>query len=237
MKGLDEFLAKELGMAVKVLRPFDALGLRLPDAWKISQPAFTVPLGLAFQAGQGLALMPISYRLRALDKTVTRWTKVIAVTTVAGFLVMGGALKLGQMILGRRLAAGEQQCAALVSPTQMCKKIQEMQKTIREREQLIVGPALRQPLWEGIFKDIGNTIPDNVVLTELSLVPQSVPKTLRLVGTIYADNLSADSQLSAFMDKMGVGPYLLSFDLASRKKVPNAGVPSSTFEIRGVLEY
>ncbi len=237
IKGLPELLAKELGMGLQVLKPFDALGIAWPSVMRAGQSAFTVALGLALRAGGSTALLPPAYRWRALDRQATRWAKVIMTASLAGFFLLSGVLQVGHWMLTNRLATSRQQTAALAGPAQQCKRILEIQGLIAEREKKITGRALRQPLWEGVLKELSNTIPDNLVLTEMGIVPSSVPKTLRIAGIIYADNLSADSQLSAFVDRMALGPYFLSFDLASRKNMTQTDAPASTFEIRGVLEY
>ncbi len=237
IKGLPEMLAKELGMGLQVLQPFDALGIAWPSGIRAGQSAFTVALGLALRTRGSTALLPAAYRWRALDRKATRWAKVVAAASLSGFVLLCGVLQIGRSMLSHRLAASHAQAAALAGPAQQCKRILEIQGLIAEREKKITGRALRQPLWEGVLKELSNTIPDNVVLTQLDVVPSSVPKTLRLSGIIYADNLSADSQLSAFVDRMALGPYFLSFDLASRKNMAQTDAPASSFEIRGALEY
>ncbi len=236
-KNLELFLANAMGIGTKLLRAFDALGITLPSNWKGSQPVLSVALGLAMEGGLRLNLLPKKNLWQVRERKVMRWTKLVTATTVSGILVIGAGLGLWSGKLGKNLTSLRDSCATLCDRVGKCKRILVIQKTIREREQLIVGNALRQPVWEGILKEISNSVPDNVVLTELSLIPHSMPKTLRLVGSIYADNLSADSQLSCFEKTMTYSPYFQNFELNSRKNVPGASPSSSSFEIHGVLQY
>lgn len=241
MNNLAAFLSKELGMTVKVLKPFDMLGISVPEnlrgAMATAQPSFTLALGLALQKGHRLKLMPAQYRWKSVDRMVTRLIKVTAGATIAGILMVGGGLQAGLALLKNQLAAVEAQSKSIAEPVQQARKFEEILKGVRDKEKLIVGNALRQPVWEGVLKEISRAIPPNVVLTEISLVPQSVPKTLKLIGTIYADNLSVDSELGLFMRGMGASPYFFQFDLMSRKNILGSERPASAFDLRATLRY
>ncbi len=236
-KNLDTFLGNAMGITTNILRPFELLGISIPPNWKASQSALSVALGLSMEGGLRLNLLPEKNLWQARERKVMRWTKLVTATMVSGILVIGGGLGLWSGKLGEKVDSLSSSCATISDQVGKCKRILVIQKTIREREQLIVGNALRQPVWEGILKEISNSVPDNVVLTELSLIRHSMPKTLRLVGSIYADNLSADSQLSSFEKKMTYSPYFQHFELNSRKNVPGASPSASSFEIHGVLQY
>ncbi len=159
------------------------------------------------------------------------------VTALTGMLALGGVLHLGNTMLEKRLAYVRQERTKITSAVNKAEKIIELKKKIREKEELVAGNALRQPAWEGILKEIGTAIPSNAILTELLLVPMSVPLTIKLSGVIYAGNRSVDSELSSFMSVMTVSPFFLQFDLVSRKNQVDEARPSSTFDFLGVLEY
>jgi Tfp pilus assembly protein PilN len=200
-------------------------------------PRLAVALGVALAHGQGLDLKPQERKALRL-KTRARW---LVASSVFGAVVVAALVYLGLSVValhaGRQVRVAQREWAPLEPTYRHSMALAHQTKQLEG----IVLAAQRfldsQPLWEGIFKELGQLIPANIELTDLSAtsteMPQALPLHLR--GTGALTSAVGDGTLAQFLDALESSVFFQGVHLAS-SHVSTDAVKAMTFEVVCRLE-
>ena len=105
-----------------------------------------------------------------------------------------------------------------------------------ERKKLLEKAGGRQPFWWGIFKELSNITPKEVILRKITLVEAKEPKELRLVGKIFSKYTIVDLELSQYVLALDDSPFLRAQLIESKPDIYSPA-PAADFEIACQLDY
>jgi len=223
LKGLVEFLGRELGVDVKLGEALKNIRVSenvLPPK-ETASSRFNLALGAALGApGGGLNLLPVELKeeTKRLVKKVSFKAVIAAFVTSVLLFYIGMNIKLGAY--EKKLAAARGEFAALSV------EIGEL------REKIGMDQILKsEPFWEDVLKELSNVIPDNVTVTYIGM---DLPDAISLKGVITKDNEAVEMTLSTFMLKMEEGLFKNVALVNTQKKTE--GLASSEFELKCNLD-
>jgi len=108
---------------------------------------------------------------------------------------------------------------------------------LEQRKELLKKAEGKQPLWWGVFKELSNITPDDVVLTRIVAAENKDPKEVRLVGKIFAKYTIVDVALQQYIMVLDDSPFFSNVQLVSSKTDMYSPVPAANFEIACQLNY
>ena len=112
----------------------------------------------------------------------------------------------------------------------------ELKTKLEQRKKLLENASGRQPFWFGIFKELSNITPKEVILRRVSIAEEKSPAAIRLEGKIYSKYTTVDLELSQYIMNLEDSPFFSNIQFSS---VPDmySPVPAADFEIICVLSY
>ncbi len=142
LKGLPEFLSKELGIEAKV-----------GDSYR-----FAPAIGAALSLGKGINLLPpeIKGETKRSFKRAGLLAVATAVILISAFTYIGMRIKL--VNFQKRIGVAQMELASL-----------QPQLKLAETQSLANAALADEPYWEDLFKELSNIIPRDIYLTEFSM--------------------------------------------------------------------
>jgi len=243
VKHLHEFLADGLGMTVQVFNPLIRMPGRLqpldPEQITEDGPRLAAAIGLAMEHGEGLNLLPEDVRRRRrsaasqhLWRGLARGAAICAAAVYLGLAAWGGALSWQihrQREVWKELEPAYQQAMGLASS----RRVFEGAAVTFERF------VDRQPIWDGLLKELAQLLPATVVLDELTLTAdaegQAAPMRFHANGKVMTGAGSGEGSLAQLVEAMERSIFFKDVELVSSEL--HAGeTGTSHFELEAALE-
>jgi len=108
---------------------------------------------------------------------------------------------------------------------------------LEQRKELLKKAEGKQPLWWGVFKELSNITPNEVILSKIITIENKEPKEIRLVGKIFAKYTIVDVALSQYIMALSDSPFFSNAQLVSSKTDMYSPIPAANFEIACQLSY
>jgi len=240
LKSLQPFLADGLGLTVEVVNPLARLTDRAqmlePEQIADEGPGLASAMGAALDHGQGLNLLPTQIR-RARTGEATRQLGLRATKAAAACaLVIYLGMQVGLFMLGQRVHRQQAVWEKLEPGYAQALHVLTTRRLLESSIDAMGQAFEREPLWDGVFKELGAVIPSAVELSELSVSPDEPTRTLqiRLRGHVAAAAASAQASIAEFVEALEASPFVASVTLAGSQM--QTGTPATTFELHGRLE-
>ncbi|MDO8749504.1 MAG: type IV pilus assembly protein PilM [Candidatus Omnitrophota bacterium] len=201
LKGLDKFLAKELAIEVEVYNSWEGIkaSKELNDHPEISRMAMAVGAGI--NKAEGINFLPFEIRedLKRLMERAALKAGLSAAITILVLTFVG--LRLSVANLDKKINAVKSELSFLNT------------RFGEAKERNLINDVLSvEPYWEDVFKEIGNGIPDEIYLTQMSAQGGSVT----LKGVIASGRDQQDA-FSGFIRKLEAGIFRnIKFSAAAR---------------------
>ena len=215
LKGLPEFLADKLGLAVSIIKPF--VNLKLTNDFNLSgiesQHIFCVAVGAALTEGKGINLVPVEIK-DELNRTLKRAT--IEAIVVAVVLILA-SVYIGININSNNLQKRIDVALLEINSLQPMVKKADIQKVLSN-----------EPSWEGIFKDLSNIVPDDMFLKEVIMKEDGV---FNIKGAISSSD--PQKNLSDFISGLDTGVFS---DVSLVNSTVNQGNGDMEFEITAQVD-
>jgi type IV pilus assembly protein PilM len=243
LKQLQSYLADGLGMTVEVFNPLLRLSERSqplePEQVAEGGPRLGTAIGLALEHGQGLNLVPVEVQ-RSRETAVTRivWARAAAWAGAAAAVVYLG-LQLFSAALGGRIAHQREAWGRLAPSYEQglrtAASAQNLDVTVDQ-----VGRLLeRQPVWDGLLKELGTLVPATIELSELTVSAEGPPGreslSFRMKGTGAAAAVAGEGSIAQFLDAMERSVFFADVQLV-RSEMDTADSSRVSVEIQGKLE-
>lgn len=188
LSGLPKFLSERLGIEVKVGIPPEAFKVEsgaMETCGKDKQPLnqLATAVGLALSEAKGINLLAGEFK-EEIKRKFRRLILLVLVATViplSAFIYI--SMRMQHNILQKKNALAVTELASL-QPQLKTALTQSLANTVLAQE----------PLWEDIFKELSNVIPDGAYLTGLTIAKD---KAITLKGIIIKED--GVGLLSAFM--------------------------------------
>ena len=241
LKALPQFLADGLGVTVEVFNPLLRISERdepmPPEQITEEGPRLAVALGLALNEGRDINLLPAkAKRDRAFAAPARLWRRA-ALGLAAG---AGALLVVMGLMLGWVEAQMRQQAAtwATLEPAYQ-RSLGTTTKTTQLTDMVQQGQAFleQQPVWEGVFKDIGALIPSTIELTELGVAAADghEPWRIQINGRVAEGAGSAEGSVTQFVEALERSVFFAHVEL-SRSEMHSSDPGKTSFEITADLE-
>ncbi len=156
LKGLSEFLSKELGIEVKMGNPLENLKIELgaiPDKENISH-RLAFAIGAALSKAKGINLLPPE-----IKEETRRTFKRSGIEAT----VVGTALVLILFYIGMRIQLNNFQKKISVAKMELSSLGPQLKQVA------IFGLLAKEPYWDDVFKELSNIIPSDIYFTKLSM--------------------------------------------------------------------
>lgn len=244
LKHLQPFLTNGLGMTVEVFNPL----VRIPDrlqrieAGQVVEdgPRLAVAVGLALDHGQGLNLLPAEVRQVRVSAVSRRvWVGVTEALAGIAFVCYLG-LQLTALVFDHRLRSQqpvwEQLAPTYTTYMQVTSSRKALEGTLTQAQQFLD----QQPVWEGLFKELGELTPSAIELDEFRMAANDEttpprPMWFHVKGRVAGGNASAQDSLSRFVEALERSVFFKEVELVS-SEVHAGDTDTTRFDIRGMLE-
>ncbi len=241
LKNIGSFLTKGLGVKVEIFGLLDYIKIdaQISNQELLSNvaPNLTVAIGLALGRPRKINLLPLDIKIQN-KMTLANFALKFTIPLIIFILMFFYASMHVQSIRYKHLLLKSRSSLTSLQPTlEKINYLEELKARIARREVLVGNAVGRQPLWEGILKEISNIIPDGMVLADISLIGDSTPKQIRFQGIIYATYSTIDITLSQFMVALDESPFFTKVELVFTQERKTSTEPSASFVIITQLVY
>jgi Tfp pilus assembly protein PilN len=200
-------------------------------------PHLAVAFGLCLATGGKVNLLPAKEKLEqkaAVIATVLRITFpiILLISLVFYAFTYTNALKYKVLINNLDFEIGRLQL-----PASQVRKYQDIKSKLDQRKELLEKAKGKQPLWWGLFKELSNISPREVILQKIITDSAREPKQLRLIGKIYAKYTFVDMALSEYLAILEESPFFDQVELVFSKTDMYSPMPAADFEIVCQLNY
>lgn len=217
LKGLSGFLRDGLGIPTEVFDPLG--GLQAAPTVNVETlepegPRLAVAIGLALSPAGVLDLSPPEIRRAKAVQLAHRikergrlWSAIAAAVVSAALVAIGWGLD--------RAVASRQRVWDQIEPNYLqAMRVQAQAQTMEQAVTRLHGLQEREPVIDGLMKEIGRLVPASLELDalELSLGSEAGEYRLQLRGRMAA---SSAGSLSSFVDEMGRSAFFDGAELAT----------------------
>ncbi|MBI3011056.1 MAG: type IV pilus assembly protein PilM [Candidatus Omnitrophica bacterium] len=243
LRQLQPFLAEGLGLPVEVFNPL----IRIPDRVQQLEPEqiaeggfrLAVAIGVALDHGQGLNLLHAQGR-RAKPFLISRRVFATAATALgACALMLYLGLQLCAGILQRQLRHQQTRWAQVEPAYTEYLHVTSTRKTLEGTIERVQQFLDQQPVWEGIFKELGTLIPPPLQLDTLTVSADrhGGPAALRfhVKGTVASGSSAQAGRLSQFVEALERSVFFSHVELTS-SELHSGDSDTTSFDITGAIE-
>jgi len=239
LKGLDEFLSKSLNSEIIHFNPLKNLSLELPpeqekNLEKIG-PDLIFALGAALDKEKEINLLPpqlkLTYKLSSIKTGITIGIVLFALALFSLYGSVSTKIKQQHELIKSSksyLAPVEEKLSALDELQNWQKKVDMMKNVFLK--------AGKQPIWEGVLKEISRLIPRGIVLSSISLDTSSKEvMKLFMKGSIVSSASIEQFPLAEFMIQLRTSPFFSQVEMLSFLKNMETG--KADFELNCKIVY
>ncbi len=202
-----------------------------------AMPHLAVAFGLCLGLGGKINLLPAKEKLEQKAMFLSTALRIgfpliLLLSLVFYGLNYGNALKY--KILINNL---DTEISRLEFSAAQVREYLDMKGKLEERKQLMSMAKGKQPFWWGLFKELSNITPPQVILQKITAVQGKNLQELHLSGKIFAKYSLVDLELSQYVLVLSDSPYFSHVEVASSKNDMYSSVPAADFEIVCQLNY
>lgn len=200
-------------------------------------PHLAVAFGLCFGSGGKVNLLPLKEKIeqKAIFLTVLlRFSFPLLLFLILGLYAITYGNALNYKVLINRING---EINRLEPAAKDVREYLGIKTRLDQRKQLLEKAKGKQPYWWGLFKELSNITPKDVILEKITVVEQKDPKKIRLSGKIFARYTIVDLALSQYLMSLDESPYFSLAELVSSKTDMYSPVPAANFEIDCQLNY
>ncbi len=239
LKGLDEFLSKSLNPEIIHFNLLKNLSLELPPEQKENLekigPDLIFALGAALDKEKEINLLPpqlkLTYKLSSIKTGITIGIILFALALFSLYGLISAKIKQQHELIKNSksyLAPVEEKLSALDELQNWQKKVDMMKNVFLK--------AGKQPIWEGVLKEISRLIPEGIVLSSMSLDTSSKEAMkLFMKGSIVSSASIEKFPLAEFMIQLRTSPFFSQVEMLSFLKNMETG--KADFELNCKIVY
>ncbi|MFA6217419.1 MAG: pilus assembly protein PilM [Candidatus Omnitrophota bacterium] len=246
LKNLDKFFLYNLERLKKVerlnvlktIKGWTEKGVLKQDfVMEQAAPHLAVAFGLCLGSGGKINLLPNTEKLEQKTLFLRLLLRLFFPVTLLLFLVMHGFSYLNNVRYKSLIQATQEEILRLEPTVAQVRGYLDMKTRLDQRKDLLEKAIGKQPLWWGVFKELSNITPKNVVLSMVSTEAAKEPKEIRLRGRIVSQYTIVDLALSQYQMVLEESPFFKDVVLVASEPDKYSSIPAATFEITCKLEY
>ena len=241
LKQLQSFLADGLGMTVEIFNPLIRMPERLQplEAEQIADggPRLAVAIGLALDHGSRLTLLPARARRSTIVAASPRMWLAAAKGVAGVALALYLGLQASAWLLGAQIR-GQRAVWATLQPAYMeCMGLASTASHLEGGMSAVQQFLDRQPVWEGIFKELSALVPQTVELDELRVETEAgdgpASSRIHMKGRIASGRNAGEGSLARFVDSLERSCFFRRAEQSSSElHAGETGTTSFTIESR-----
>ena len=243
LKQLQLFLANGLGMTVEIFNPLVRITDRLqpmePEQIADTGPRLAVAIGLALDHGDGLNVLPVELKQARASAAARRVWVQVATSLGAGAVALYIGLHLLAFALGHRLRSQQQEWARLDPAYSTYMEAAAHQRMFESSITQVRALLDRQPLWEGMCKEISTLVPSTIELDELTVEPGgttgSASWRFHVQGRLAAGESARGGGMAQFLETLEHSIFFREVKLTS-SEMHSSDTGTTRFIIDGQLE-
>jgi type IV pilus assembly protein PilM len=202
-----------------------------------AMPHLAVAFGLCLGSGGKINLLPAKEKLEQKAMFLSTALRIgfpliLLLSLIFYGLNYGNALKY--KILNNNL---DSEISRLESSASQVREYEAMKAKLEQRKQLLAMAKGKQPYWWGVFKELSNITPPEVIFQKITTVEGKTSKELHLVGKIFARYSLVDLELSQYVMVLSDSPYFAGVEVISSKQDMYSPIPAADFEIACKMNY
>jgi len=215
MNGLAAALHEALGVPVDAPDPLAGLRADHPAQLRAIAPRLTRALGAALDAGSGMNLLPLELQqARRREQARDRWRAVLV--RASGCAAAAVALLLvASIALSTRIKQARAAWARIEPSYRQYEALARSRAELEATTAHVQSLVDRQPLWEGLFKELSELTPISVELEELVIEPIAGDPHGAMHCRLKGRADSAAGHLSEFVDSLQHATFLSHAELIS----------------------
>ena len=242
LRGLDNFLAESLGIKTERFDPLKNVRiehLTLPQKKILEKvgPELALAIGLALEKRPKINLLPAEFKIRE------------KINTAKTFFILGFSLIFSLLILlSANLILKKKRCMSFLARNKVSlsflepalkelKDFEALQSKVNQRKALLKKAIPGQPFFPGILKEISALLPEDMVLSDITLLPNVEPRGMRIEGLVFAPYSTMNLSLSKFLVALEESPFFEEVRLISIRKREGSSKPEASFELTLQLVY
>jgi type IV pilus assembly protein PilM len=200
-------------------------------------PHLAVAFGLCLGTGGRVNLLPMKEKLEQkamLLSTALRITFpiILLISLIFYAVSYGNALKYKVLIINL-----DSEIKRLETSATQVKQYREIKSRLDQRKDLLDKAKGKQPFWAGVFKELSNITPREVILQKVNTITTKEPKEIHLFGKIFAKYTIVDLALSQYLMVLDESPFFSKVELLNSKTDMYSPIPAAEFEIVCQLNY
>ena len=202
-----------------------------------AMPHLAVAFGLCLGSGGKINLLPAKEKLEQkavfLSTALRIGFPMILLLSLAFYgLNYGNALKY--KILNNNL---DSEISRLEFSASQVREYEAMKAKLEQRKQILAMAKGKQPYWWGVFKELSNITPPEVIFQKITTVEGNTSKELHLTGRIFAKYGLVDLELSQYIMVLSDSPYFAGVEVLTSKQDMYSPIPAADFEIVCKMNY
>lgn len=222
LKGLGDFLSKELGMeagTIPVPRKVDCTSIKDIEE---TFPQAVFALGGALAYRDKVNLLPEVFRPKKVLVYQKISLRMVTIIVTVIFILSYFAIKLRIADYTKRIQVAKSHLATL-------QEVKDLGGKVSMRENLLKTITQKNIPSDWVLKELSNIVPAEVILEELLLVHEK--QRLDVKGYLSVGSTAAHGILSNFMEKIEGSPFFEEADLVSVEGEMKEGKEVSVFKI------
>lgn len=205
LKGLAEYLQDNFGVPVSIGNPLKGINVAKGAIGNLEAAShrFGVTLGAALTEGRGINLLPKELKEKTKRTFKRAGIEAVAAAIAVILILTFIGMKLQLANYNKKISAANLELKTMLPQLQIASSYERVQDELSQRNALIDGILSNSPPWKEVFKELSNIVPKEVVLTEMSMVDN----TLVMKGEILGAAKNREEILSNFISILEDGTF------------------------------
>jgi hypothetical protein len=202
-----------------------------------SSPLFGCCMGALGVEGTLPTSVPVFHRASYQVEWIQLAVRWVGVVGLAATLALTGAFGFQTQRYRQWVRDSQRQIDQMEGNVLQIQEYERIKEGLDRQERLISQTVSRQPLWEGVVKELSRITPEGVRLIQLSTVPDAFPVRLKIEGEILPTYSSVEVLYSLYQLTLEKSPFFSEIQLVEMRKDVQSAVPRASFEVTCRLVY
>lgn len=243
LQGLTDLFERHLGLAprpLSFLERFRFSEAFLKEKKEEMEKTFGAAIAVALPRKNRLNLIPKEVIATRQSLYRMRLAKGVSIALLLFLLVFQGVLIVQEMVLRRKIGEAKKSEETLLSRREEYIFWTDKKKEAEKSAETFSAFMEKQPLWEGVLKELTHLVPKEISLKTIRVELQgTIPQrekahTFYLKGRVAGTKQSVEETLTQFLENVEESPFFKGTKLVSTEGLISEG--GTSFEVTGILE-
>ncbi len=200
-------------------------------------PHLSAAFGLCLGGGGKINLLPVKEKLEQKAFFLTTLVRILFPILLGLSLSLYAATYFNSMRYKTLISNLDRDISRLEPTAASVREFMGIKMKLEQRKDILEKAKGRQPMWWGVFKELSNITPKEVVLDRIITLEVKEPKKIKLMGKIFAKYTIVDLALQQYIVSLDDSPFFSRVELTGTKTDMYSAIPAANFEIICTLSY